>query len=168
MIGPMPDPTNPGEPEDSQPGAPPDSRTTPSAATQRQAQTSGSPDNQAVVPMAAADAQTTPGTESPPPTAPTPEPATTRPSTTRAADAWFATGAVLVILVLLLILILQNQETVEVSYLWFSGSLPLGSALLIAALAGGSVVMIIGIVRLTQLRISTKRAQKAAAAAKQG
>lgn len=166
MIGPMPDPIIPREPQGSQPGDLPDSSTTPSAATQRQAQTSGSPDNQAVVPTEASDAPATPGTDSPPPAAPSPDPAPAR-STTRAADAWFATGAVLVILVLLLILILQNQETVEVSYLWFSGSLPLGSALLIAALAGGSVVMLIGIVRLTQLRISIKRAQKAAAAAKQ-
>ena len=51
-------------------------------------------------------------------------------------------------------------------YLWFSGSLPLGTALLIAAIAGATVVMLIGIVRLTQLRINARRARKAAAVAK--
>ena len=65
---------------------------------------------------------------------------------------------------LLIILILQNQTVVEVTYLWFSASIPLGTALLIAAIAGASVVMMIGIVRLTQLRINARRATKAAAA----
>jgi uncharacterized integral membrane protein len=87
-------------------------------------------------------------------------------ATTRAAAAWFATGAALIVLVLLIILILQNQTVVEVKYLWFSGSLPLGTALLIAAIAGATVVMLIGIVRLTQLRINARRARKAAAVAK--
>ena len=87
-------------------------------------------------------------------------------STTRAAAAWLATAVSLVILVLLIILILQNQTVVEVKYLWFSGSLPLGTALLIAAIAGATVVMLIGIVRLTQLRINARRARKAAAVAK--
>jgi uncharacterized integral membrane protein len=83
---------------------------------------------------------------------------------TRAAAAWLAAGAALIILILLIVLILQNQEVVEVRYLWFRGSLPLGAALLIAAVAGASVVMIIGVVRLTQVRIHTRRAQKAARA----
>ena len=63
---------------------------------------------------------------------------------------------------LIIILSLQNQETVEVNYLWFSGSLPLGAALLIAAVAGAAVVMIVGTVRLTQVRRNTRRVQKAA------
>ena len=87
---------------------------------------------------------------------------------TRAAAAWLATGAALIILILLIVLILQNQAVVEVRYMWFSGSIPLGTALLIAAVAGATVVMIIGVVRLTQVRINTRRAQKAAAASKKG
>ncbi|MHB1491958.1 MAG: lipopolysaccharide assembly protein LapA domain-containing protein, partial [Cellulomonas sp.] len=53
-----------------------------------------------------------------------------------------------------------NQETVEVHYLGLAGSLPLGTALLIAAVAGGVIVMIVGVVRLTQLRVNARRARR--------
>ncbi len=81
-------------------------------------------------------------------------------STTRAAAAWLATAVSLVILVLLIILILENQQTVSVKYLGLQGSLPLGTALLIAAVAGGAIVTIVGVVRLTQLRIMARRARR--------
>ena len=89
-----------------------------------------------------------------------------RGATTRAAAAWFATAAALVVLVLLIILILQNQEPVEVRYLGFAGSLPLGTALLIAAVAGAAVVTIVGVVRLTQLRINARRVRRLEAASR--
>lgn len=85
-------------------------------------------------------------------------------STTRAAAAWLATAVSLVILVLLIILILENQQTVRVTYLGLQGSLPLGTALLIAAVAGGAIVTIVGVVRLTQLRIMARRARRREAA----
>ncbi len=87
------------------------------------------------------------------------------PATTRAAAAWLATAAALVVLALLIILILQNQETVDVHYLGLAGSLPLGTALLIAAVAGGVIVMIVGVVRLTQLRVEARRARRRRASA---
>ena len=68
--------------------------------------------------------------------------------TTRVAVACFATAAARVILVLLIVLILQNQGMVTVHYLGFTGSLQMGTALLIAAVAGGSMVTIVGIVRI--------------------
>lgn len=80
--------------------------------------------------------------------------------TTRAAVAWFATAAALVILVLLIVLILQNQSMVTVHYLGFTGSLQMGTALLIAAVAGGSLVTIVGIVRITQLRLNARRTRR--------
>lgn len=80
---------------------------------------------------------------------------------TRAASAWLATAAALVLLVLLIILILQNQNPVKVHYLGLSGSLQLGTALVIAAVAGASVVTIVGVVRLTQLRFTGRRARRA-------
>jgi uncharacterized integral membrane protein len=80
--------------------------------------------------------------------------------TTRAAAAWFATAVALVLLVLLIILILQNQDVVELHYLGFTGSLPLGTALFIAAVAGAAVVAIVGVVRLTQLRVTARRARR--------
>ena len=80
--------------------------------------------------------------------------------TTRAATAWFATAAALVVLVLLIVLILQNQDMVTVHYLGFTGSLQMGTALLIAAVAGGSVVTTVGIVRITQLRLTARRTRR--------
>src|SRR5664280_3806450 len=81
-------------------------------------------------------------------------------ATTRAAAAWFATAVALVLLALLIILILQNQAVVELHYLGFNGSLPLGTALFIAAVAWAAVVAIVGVVRLTQLRVTTRRARR--------
>ena len=87
-------------------------------------------------------------------------PAQGAPPTTRAAAAWLATAVALVLLVLLVILILQNQNVVKVRYLGFTGSIPLGTALLIAAVAGAAVVTIVGVIRLTQLRFATRRARR--------
>jgi len=81
-------------------------------------------------------------------------------ATTRAAAAWFATAVALVLLVLLIVLILQNQDVVKLHYLGFTGSLPLGTALFIAAVAGAAVVAIVGVVRLTQLRVTSRRARR--------
>jgi uncharacterized integral membrane protein len=66
----------------------------------------------------------------------------------------------LVLLVLLIILILQNQDVVTLHYLGFTGSLPLGTTLFIAAVAGAAVVAIVGVVRLTQLRIAARRVRR--------
>ena len=46
-------------------------------------------------------------------------------------------------MVLLIILILQNQDVVKLHYLGFTGSLPLGTALFIGAVAGASLVAIL-------------------------
>jgi uncharacterized integral membrane protein len=81
-------------------------------------------------------------------------------ATTRAAAAWFATAVALVLLVLLIILILQNQDVVTLHYLGFTGSLPMGTALFIAAVAGGAVVATVGVVRLTQLRVTARRTRR--------
>ena len=89
-----------------------------------------------------------PGVQAPAPVAHTP---------TRAGAAWAATAVALVLLVLLIILILQNQNVVQVHYLGFAGSISLGTALLIAAVAGAAVVAIVGVIRLTQLRLSSRR-----------
>ena len=87
-------------------------------------------------------------------------PSPTALASTRAAAAWFATAVALVLLVLLIVLILQNQDVVTLHYLGFTGSLPLGTALFIAAVAGGAVVAIVGVVRLTQLRVTARRARR--------
>ena len=81
-------------------------------------------------------------------------------ATTRAAAAWFATAVALVLLVLLIILILQNQDVVTLHYLGFTGSVPLGTALFTVAVAGAAVVAIVGVVRLTQLRVTARRVRR--------
>ena len=63
-------------------------------------------------------------------------------------------------LVLLIVLILQNQTVVEVQYFGLTGSVPLGTALLIAAVGGAAVVAIVGVIRLTQLRVKGQRARR--------
>jgi uncharacterized integral membrane protein len=85
------------------------------------------------------------------------------PQRTRAGAAWVATALGIILLVLLIIFILQNQDPVTVRFFGLQGELPLGTALLIAALAGGGVVFVIGAVRIVQLRRSARRAVKAAA-----
>lgn len=76
---------------------------------------------------------------------------------TRTGTVWFAAGSFAVILVLLLIFILQNGSKVEVSYLGAHGHLPLGVALLLAAVLGMLLVVIPGTIRIIQLRIAAHR-----------
>jgi lipopolysaccharide assembly protein A len=76
---------------------------------------------------------------------------------TRTGALWIAAGSFAVILVLLLIFILENGRTVEVSYLGAYGHLPLGVALLLAAVLGMLLVVIPGTVRIIQLRITARK-----------
>ena len=83
-----------------------------------------------------------------------------------------AVGFFAVILLLLLIFILQNGTQVGVSYLGMHGHLPLGVALLLAAVSGVLLVVLAGAARISQLRATARRhrrvdAKRAAAAAKQ-
>ena len=76
---------------------------------------------------------------------------------TRTGAVWFAVASFAVILVLLLIFILQNSDTVQISYLGAHGELPLGVALLFAAVLGILLVVIPGTARIMQLRILARR-----------
>jgi uncharacterized integral membrane protein len=98
-----------------------------------------------------------PGPTDDEPTSPTSERA---PRLTRAGAAWVATAFALLLLVMLIIFILQNPTRVEVNYLGYSGSLPLGMALLIAAVAGGVLVAVAGVTRVTQLRVNARRKRR--------
>ncbi len=79
---------------------------------------------------------------------------------TRASAVWVATGAALLLLSLLIVFMLQNSSKVEVHFLGLTGTIPLGMALLIAAVGGGVVVAIAGIARVTQLRFSARRTRR--------
>ena len=85
------------------------------------------------------------------------------PRTTRAGVAWVAIVVGLLAMVLLIIFILQNQEPAEVAFLRLQGTLPLGMALFISAVAGGLLVAAGGAVRITQLRAHAQRLRKESA-----
>ena len=75
---------------------------------------------------------------------------------TRAGGVWVAMACFAVVLLLLLIFILQNGRTVGISYLGAHGHLPLGVALLLAAVFGVILVVLPGTARIIQLRIAAR------------
>lgn len=79
---------------------------------------------------------------------------------TRLSGAWTAVVVGLVALVVILVFILQNQKSVEVSFLMFSGHLPLAVALLFAMILGALIVFAFGAARLLQLRMVAGRARR--------
>jgi uncharacterized integral membrane protein len=76
---------------------------------------------------------------------------------TRSGVLW--TGLILsaLVLLVLLIFILQNSTPVQISFLGVSGTLPVGVALLLAAIAGLLLVAIPGGLRILQLRRAARR-----------
>jgi lipopolysaccharide assembly protein A len=84
---------------------------------------------------------------------------------TRISGAWVALFFFTVVLLLLLIFILQNSHPVDVSYFGAHGHLPLGVALLLAAVCGVLLVAFAGSARIVQLRATARRHRRADAAA---
>ena len=76
---------------------------------------------------------------------------------TRTGMVWVATIAALVALVLLIIFIAQNQTSVQLRYFQLEGTVNLGLALLVAAVAGGFLVASAGAARIIQLRTQAHR-----------
>jgi uncharacterized integral membrane protein len=103
----------------------------------------------------------------PAPTAPTPAAAPPlKIKRTRTSGLWVAVGFFAVVLLLLLIFILQNGKTVDVSYMGAHGHLPLGVALLLAAVCGVLLVVLAGAARISQLRTVARRHRRADSRAK--
>ena len=75
---------------------------------------------------------------------------------TRTSTVWTAVVVLVASLILVLVFILQNLQTVAVSFLVFHGQLPLGVALLVAATLGGVIVVAAGAARVVQLRRSRR------------
>jgi uncharacterized integral membrane protein len=71
---------------------------------------------------------------------------------TRAAGLWVALAASALVLLLLLIFILQNGQRSDVHFLGAHGQLPMGVALLLAAVFGVLLVTVPATVRILQLR----------------
>jgi lipopolysaccharide assembly protein A len=76
---------------------------------------------------------------------------------TRMGGAWLASGLFALVLLFLLIFILENGNKVEISYLGMHGHLPLGVAMLLAAVLGVLLVVIPGTGRIIQLRVTARR-----------
>jgi|ERR1700704_1869810 uncharacterized integral membrane protein len=79
---------------------------------------------------------------------------------TRLSGAWTAIVIGLVALVLILVFILQNQQSVDVTFLLFKGHLPLAVALLFALILGAVIVFAFGAARILQLRMVAGRARR--------
>jgi uncharacterized integral membrane protein len=81
-------------------------------------------------------------------------------SRTRISGAWTAVAVAAVVLLLLLIFILQNLQTVRVTFFGASGQLPLGVAVLLAAVGGALLVVVLGAARMIQLRAFARRERR--------
>jgi len=116
----------------------------------------------------------TPAAPGPPP--PEPDPAPNTPAVTpakpkepavgftRAGALWSALFAGFLILILLLIFITQNTANTPFTFLAWHWSLPLGVAILLAAVVGGLITIAVGTARILQLRRAAKKHLAAAAA----
>ncbi|WP_296376008.1 MULTISPECIES: lipopolysaccharide assembly protein LapA domain-containing protein [unclassified Pseudonocardia] len=111
--------------------------------------------------FAGSDPVTDPGMRAVPaaPEAPT-VPVKQPPVVTRTRTGGLWTGLILsaIVLVFLLVFILQNLAVVTIYFLGFTFSLPIGVALLLAAIAGLLLVAIPGGLRILQLRRVARRA----------
>jgi lipopolysaccharide assembly protein A len=79
---------------------------------------------------------------------------------TRISGIWVGLGLSAFVLLLLLVFILENEQKADISYFGQHGHLPLGVALLLAALAGALLILIPGSARIIQLRKTARRHRK--------
>ena len=76
---------------------------------------------------------------------------------TRTSGLWVAVGIFALVLLFLLIFILQNGRGVDISYLGAHGHMPLGVALLLAAVCGALLVILAAAARMAQLRSTARK-----------
>ena len=115
-----------------------------------------------------------PATQAPQPDAPSPQPDTTPPRKqqagpppphrikhTRISGLWIAVGIFALVLLFLLIFILQNSRGVDISYLGAHGHMPLGVALLLAAVCGALLAILAAAARMAQLHSTARKHRRA-------
>ncbi len=83
---------------------------------------------------------------------------------TRAAALWSALIVGFLILILLLVFILQNTDSTTIHFFGWEWNLPVGVAILFAAVCGGLLTVAAGTVRIFQLRRAAKKNFKATSA----
>ena len=74
--------------------------------------------------------------------------------------AYYLSEAAALFLVVLIVFMLQNTRSIEVTFLWMHGNLPLAMALLVAAVGAAIVTMTVGAARITQLRRLSRRQRR--------
>jgi uncharacterized integral membrane protein len=79
----------------------------------------------------------------------------------RIGGLWIAAVVFALVLLLLLIFILENGQRADVSFFGTHGHLPMGVALLLAAVFGVLLVALPGTARIVQLRLTTRRSRAA-------
>ncbi|AKS36062.1 lipopolysaccharide assembly LapA domain-containing protein [Mycolicibacterium goodii] len=102
------------------------------------------------------------GTPATPPKPGKPKELSAEPKLTRAGALWTALILGFLVLIVLLIFIAQNTTSAEFAFLGWRWSLPLGVAILGAAVAGGLLTVAAGTARIFQLRRAAKKNLKAA------
>ena len=101
----------------------------------------------------AADRPTDPTVDEEAPTRPTRDPL----RGSKTSGAWISVAGLGVVLLLLIIFILQNTQSVEVTFLGWNGHAPLAVSLLIATVAGLFLALVAGSLRIIQLRRRVRR-----------
>jgi uncharacterized integral membrane protein len=76
---------------------------------------------------------------------------------TRAASLWSSLTAGFLILIVLLIFITQNTGSATLAFFGWRWTLPLGVAILLAAVGGGLITVAAGTARIYQLRRAAKK-----------
>jgi uncharacterized integral membrane protein len=79
---------------------------------------------------------------------------------TRVSAAWTAVVVAALLGVALIAFIVQNTQKVQIKFFGAGGHIPLVVALLAAAIVGALIVLVVGISRITQLRLSGRRRSK--------
>jgi uncharacterized integral membrane protein len=75
----------------------------------------------------------------------------------RTSRSWISLVALVVVLILLVVFIAQNTQQVQVSFFGWDGHPPLSVALLVAAVAGAALSVIVGTLRIWQVRRRVRR-----------
>jgi uncharacterized integral membrane protein len=80
----------------------------------------------------------------------------------RVGTTWVMLSAFVIILLLLLIFILQNSKSIKIHYLGLAGNIGFGVAMLLSAVVGSIMTLLVGSVRILQLKLSNKHRREAA------
>ncbi len=92
--------------------------------------------------------------------APDPAPTSAHAPRGRPKSAWTSVTIGVLLGIGLVVFIAQNTQRVQLSFLAFDGSVPLAVALLASAVVGAAIVLIVGTIRVTQLRLAERRLRK--------